>query len=853
MSYQCLGNDTYEITLTLYRDCFTVSGAEFDPQASIGIFNNGTLISNELSPFTFKTPVPVIINNPCLIAPPDVCIEKTEYTQIVTLPSIPGGYDIVYQRCCRNSSAMNIVSPSTMGSSYMVHIPEQSQAMCNSSPTFNNPAPTTMCAGYEFTYDLSATDADGDSLYYTFKDAVTGGTSMAPAPNPPSPPPFTPIIWETGYSTNYQIDANPAFTIDPNTGALIGTPSIFGVYTFNIAVKEYRNGVYLGEIYRDLLLFVNNCQTNTVADFSDDPALIGQTIFCSGTTVNITNNSLNSEFYFWDFGDPNTATDTSNIETPTYTYADTGVYDITLIANPGYFCADTVIHPFEIYPTLDPFFPTPEEQCLQGNLINLTAQGNNNPDDTITWNFSPSGTPQNANGANSQTSYSTTGTFPIELTMNNFGCSASHLDSVTILGNPTASFSPQVDFCDGLTVSFDNNNTNNSSSYWDFGDQNSTTTNALNYTYADSGIYEVMLVAIQEDACFDTTYHTYEVYPVLNAHFTPQSSQCFDNNFFTLNAIGNFNSNALINWNFNSSGNVSSTNLPQTSVSYDAPGTYSVSLSVENYGCTAQYDDILQVFLRPTANFSAPNLGCEPFPTTFTNLSTSSTPISYWWDFGNGSASLLENPETIYHTAGIYDVTLVATSHAGCLGSDTLTLSNYILVHPKPETSYIVNPLETYFINHEITAIDWSPELIHNFDFGDGNNYEDSITTHVYDKPGRYLFNYTVTNEFGCFNNEEQDIWIKPDFLFFPPNSFTPNGDGLNDIFLIKIDGIRKFNIKLFNRWGEMYFSSNNSTNGWDGKYKATNVPEGIYTWKVELETIDGKYHKRVGHVSLIR
>ncbi|MDB4534685.1 PKD domain-containing protein, partial [Vicingaceae bacterium] len=719
MSYECLGGDNYKITLTLYRDC-NGSGAQFDNNASIGVFNNGSLISNELSPFTYKTPVPVIINNPCLIAPPNVCVEKTQYTQIINLPPITGGYDIVYQRCCRNASAMNIVSPSTMGSSYMVHIPEQNQAICNSSPTFNNPAPTTMCAGFEFTYDLSATDLDGDSLYYTFKDASTGGTPGAPAPNPPSPPPFAQIPWEAGYSTNYQIDANPFFTLDPSTGDLIGTPTIFGVYTFNVAVKEYRNGVYLGEIYRDLLLYVNNCQTNTVADFSDNPSLIGQTIFCSGTTVNITNNSLNSELFFWDFGDLTTNNDTSILETPTYTYADTGVYDITLVANPGYFCADTVIHQFTIHPALNPSFNAQTAQCIQGNLFNFNAIGNNHPDDTISWNFGSFGTPQTGNGANIQNSFTSTGTFPVEITMNNFGCSESYLDSVTVIQNPTASFSSQSIFCDGLTVSFDNNSTNSSSSYWEFGDLNNSTILEPNHNFPDSGSYQIMLVANQQDACFDTTYQIYDVYPALNVVFPVQANQCFLNNSFALNAVGNFNNSAVFNWDFNGQGNATNNNTSQTIINYDAPGIYAIDLNVQNYGCTSTFSGLVKIFLEPTANFSVPDIGCQPFKTTFINESTSSTPLSFYWDFGNGTTSTLENPTVTYYETGIFDVSLTVSSSSGCIGSDTLLMPHIITVNPTPIIDYIVNPLETYFINHQITATDWSKESFHQFDFGDG-------------------------------------------------------------------------------------------------------------------------------------
>ncbi|NQX98315.1 MAG: hypothetical protein HRT73_10615, partial [Flavobacteriales bacterium] len=147
MSYQCLGNDNYLITLTIFRDCNTVGGAPFDFQAPIGVFDvNGNLISVPLSPFTTSDTIPIILNDPCLATPPNVCIEKTDYIYTVNLPPIIGGYDIVYQRCCRNSSAINVPTPGNKGSTYMVHIPETAIAICNKSPTFNTHTPTAKCA-----------------------------------------------------------------------------------------------------------------------------------------------------------------------------------------------------------------------------------------------------------------------------------------------------------------------------------------------------------------------------------------------------------------------------------------------------------------------------------------------------------------------------------------------------------------------------------------------------------------------------------------------------------------------------------------------------------------------------------
>jgi gliding motility-associated-like protein len=180
-------------------------------------------------------------------------------------------------------------------------------------------------------------------------------------------------------------------------------------------------------------------------------------------------------------------------------------------------------------------------------------------------------------------------------------------------------------------------------------------------------------------------------------------------------------------------------------------------------------------------------------------------------------------------------------------------MPNWITVYPKPILDYTLNPLTTYFFNHKINVQDRSSELVHEFNFGDGNIYSDSMVTHVYEQPGKYIFNYLVTSEFGCATVDQKEIWIKADFLFFAPTSFTPNADGLNDGFYIHVNGVKKYEINIYNRWGEIVFRSNNATSTWDGKHKGSNAPIGLYTWRVGIETIDGLYERRVGKVNLTR
>ena len=85
------------------------------------------------------------------------------------------------------------------------------------------------------------------------------------------------------------------------------------------------------------------------------------------------------------------------------------------------------------------------------------------------------------------------------------------------------------------------------------------------------------------------------------------------------------------------------------------------------------------------------------------------------------------------------------------------------------------------------------------------------------------------------------------------PNSFTPNGDGNNDLFLIYGEGIKTVNLKIFNRWGEMVFNSENQFLGWDGNYKGANQPVGVYVYEAQITFLDNRQTLRTGSITLIR
>jgi gliding motility-associated-like protein len=346
MNYVYLGNNNYEIRLTIYRDCLSGQAA-YDNPAMVGVFDaSGALVQSLNLPFLGSTPVQPQVNYYCGITlPTNICVERTTYIYQVNLPPSSGGYTLEYQRCCRNASILNIVDPGNTGDTFFATIPDVATFGNNSNPVFTNWPPVFICRGLPVNIDHSATDADGDSLVYTFCTPYEGADALSPMPTPTSFTPIAPIVWLSPYSVADILGGIPVLSINPNTGLLTGTPNTLGRFVVGICVEEYRNGVFMDETKRDFQFNVVNCNLTVVSAFTVP------TVLCNGN-VQFTNLSTGATHYHWDFGISTLTNDTSNVMNPTYTYPVPGTYAVTLIASDNN-CSDTLhidvtIHPIPI-------------------------------------------------------------------------------------------------------------------------------------------------------------------------------------------------------------------------------------------------------------------------------------------------------------------------------------------------------------------------------------------------------------------------------------------------------------------------------------------------------------------------
>ncbi len=513
ISYRCIGNHNYEISLTIYRDCLS-QGAPFDSAASITIYTaNNTLLAN-LEPVPLsQNNLPIIAPNNCTTLPNNVCTEKAIYRTTINLPPVPGGYILTHQRCCRNQTISNIPSPDNWGNTYSIAIPSNDVA-CNSSPRFNADPPVVLCLNQSISLDLSAHEDDGDSLYYSLCYPLhgggrdqTGGTGFnSPRPSPAAPPPYAEVPFMGVFSPVFPMPASPPLNLNARNGRLTGRPTQVGQYVFAVCVEEYRNGVLLSTLRRDFQFNISgSCRAiisriEAQVNSSRDP--------CAGKTVHFEEDCINASTYYWDFGDPLSTTDVSTDPNPIYTYTNAGSYTVMLVADPNTSCADTS---YEVFTAQDPIsaqFTLGGDFCFDTHSVSFEAFGNFSSQAAFSWDFGGNVSQGNASVQNPRNvRWGALGAYLVRLTVSDAGCESIYEDSVYIYPAPILKhYVPDEEACARSSVSF----TDSSEAYgqvlhkWDFGDGNTSSLASPSHQYTQAGVYSIRHTLITLQGCTDT-------------------------------------------------------------------------------------------------------------------------------------------------------------------------------------------------------------------------------------------------------------------------------------------------------------------------------------------------------------
>jgi len=316
-------------------------------------------------------------------------------------------------------------------------------------------------------------------------------------------------------------------------------------------------------------------------------------------------------------------------------------------------------------------------------------------------------------------------------------------------------------------------------------------------------------------------------------------------------AITSAASGGVVGYSYNwSNGTFTSNNL----VSPVQQTVYTLTVT-DNNSCTAIGSVTVSVNELPVVSFTADKReGCEPTCIVFTNTTPNTQTAT--WQFSALNFQVGDVINQCYNNAGLYDVKLVITDNNGCVSS--LTENSYITIHPTPTAAFNANPQPTTILNPTINFSNLSQNYVSSvWSFGDvlNGNSTETNPSFTYGDTGTFVVRLVVENEFGCSAVADDIIYIAPDVSVFVPNTFTPNGDPKNEIFMISgigIDG-ENFEMLIYDRWGNVIFTSTNLTKGWDGNMNGTPVQIDTYVYKIKYLDIMGAKHKLIGRVNLIR
>jgi gliding motility-associated-like protein len=578
---------------------------------------------------------------------------------------------------------------------------------------------------------------------------------------------------------------------------------------------------------------------------------------CNGDSVAIKNTSTiknGTLTYKWEYG--NGVTD--NIVTQNYLYADTGKYVVKLTATSDQFCVDSAQKTVSVFAKPQAEFLVKNIACAQNSVdfIDNTLRHNTTVQKNV-WSFGDGNSTTNV--GNALHTYAAQGSVNVKLlTVSTDGCADSTAQQLLI--NPL----PTVDFVvnDSEQCLKGNVFTAASNSFvpggglkqlsWYVDNSLVGTGSYKELSLPAYGTNKLKLIVTSDSLCKDSVIKTLTVNPQANLDVLVNDSiQCLGSNLFAFSNISTIASGSLsYKWNLSTGDVITTTDIPPKT--FNAQGLYWVQLiSTSDKGCVDTLDEYVRVEYSPKVEF-IPITVCENDSAVFYN--TSEGGAGGWiWDLGDGTYSNAKDPVHLYAGAGIYRVRLIGESANGC--SDTAVSDTGVVVFPAPKVYFT----SEVFDNQEgITKVQFTNKTMYgsnySWTFGNGNSSRDINPLELYTDTGYYRVSLSAINNFNCYDDFDTVLHIAPDFSIYIPNAFTPNKDPLNKVF--KVEGTlyyQTFSMFIYNRWGELMFYSTDPLVGWDGNYKGEPVPEGVYSYVVQIADIKSIIRDYKGSIHLFR
>lgn len=562
----------------------------------------------------------------------------------------------------------------------------------------------------------------------------------------------------------------------------------------------------------------NNCNLGVfkfnLATITSEIDINGPAYICQPDSAEFINLSLGGTDFLWLFGDGQTSTEYE----PHHYYQDTGTYIVQFILYDSTACiiADTSEITIAVFNPFDAMIQ-PADSICEGGSVQLFASGGY----SFEW-FPTTGLSQSTISNPIATPPNDGFTYSVIVT------DSCVVDTVSIslyFFQETFGTDPAPAICAGDTIQL---NAYGGGTYsWTPDPSLINNASATPSVFpADTTMYFVEITS--PNGCVDSDSVLVEVEISLPVTNVTDASICPGNNVQLFASGGN-------SYEWNPAPGIVDLFIPNPFVEPIVPTTYYVNIS---NGCGTVLDSSFVDVVELVANAWPDTIICKG---ESVQIFASGGTIYTWLPAGSLSDPSIADPIASPDTATTYIVEV--SDVGGCVDTAQVTID----LNPTPDVDagndVIIYSGESTILNGSgIGSFLWTPNM-----FLDCTTCEDPTST----PPSTISYTLELTDENGCKNYDVVTVHVSGNL--FAPNTFSPNSDGLNDVFYAHAIGVEKFNLMIFNRWGELIFETNDLFKGWDGTYKSTDSPIGTYVWKIDLTEVSGDSRQVIGHVNLIR
>lgn len=673
------------------------------------------------------------------------------------------------------------------------------------------------------TFSMAGTACEGDAIVVNFTGAINPGTLFN---------------WNFGTaSVNSGSGSGPYSISYPVSG------------TFNVSLQVDFNGCIADD-------------TNTVVVSASPISFAGtDQVVCSSESIQLGQPGSLSYSYSWS---PAIGLSDSLAADPVFSFINNAALDDTLfyiLTTSVGSCIDTDTLMVVVKKNITSDFVLTDDTLCGQETTTINYIGNAAANAIYNWNFS-FGNAINQGGQQYSINWINPTTDSVSLFITQNGCSSdtTYVPFVTA-AQPTANAGLDISFCSADTISIGSLPIAGVSYNWapSTGLSNSTVSNPDLTLINNFPQNDTVLLILQAKIAFCIAYDTVaiSIKPVQGADISGPVSVCINNNAVQFSNTNIEVSGSSFNWNFGNNANPVSSNLyTPPLVSFSATGTQFVYLTASTVGCSGTTDSLeVTVYPVPSPGFiNSVASGCPPLIVSFTDTTQTQLGSSYFWNFGNGATSSLQNPVMIFQQPGVYNVSLTVTTPDTC--DATFNALASVTVFDLPIPQFTATPPVTSILNPQIAFTSQSLNADSCFYyFGDGFTSTKCDDFHVYTDTGIYLVQLIAVSSNGCSDTTEQFVEINVFEAFYIPNAFTPNNDGRNDRLTFTGSPVQDFTIEIFNRWGQLVFLADNIDSGWDGRDIKSGLPalEGIYAYKISYTALNGKKNLIKGVISLLR